>query len=225
MGFPPLASRPVGDATTHAAAPAAALETVGVVLAGGDSRRMGQDKAELAVGGATLTARAARRLLGVCPRVAIADRGRGLMADLPCLPDGPGAGPAAGILGAALAWPGHPLLVLACDLPCVPEGLLRELAFCPPAAGEDDADWVVPRWERGLEPLCAFYRPAALAALAAAVARGVAAPHRLGEAGGLRVRYLEGERLRRFGPPADLFLNLNTAHDLERWQRLDPFSA
>jgi molybdopterin-guanine dinucleotide biosynthesis protein A len=220
-----LAWQPGGDATTRVKAAAAGPETVGVVLAGGGSRRMGRDKAELAVGGSTLTARAARRLLRVCPRVAIADRGRGLLPDLHSLPDGPGAGPAAGILGAALAWPGHPLLVLACDLPRVPEALLRELARRLPAAEDGDgdwADWVVPRWERGLEPLCAFYRPAALAALAAAVARGVAAPHRLAEATGLRVCYLEGERLHRFGPPADLFLNLNTVRDLERWQRLEP---
>jgi molybdopterin-guanine dinucleotide biosynthesis protein A len=234
MGFPPLAWQPGGDATTRVEAAAAGPETVGVVLAGGGSRRMGRDKAELAVGGSTLTARAAHRLLRIFPRVAIADRGRGLMPDLPSLPDGPGAGPAAGILGAALAWPGHPLLVLACDLPRVPDALLRELARRRPADEDGDpewpewaewadwADWVVPRWERGLEPLCALYRPAALAALAAAVARGVAAPHRLAEATGLRVRYLEGERLHRFGAPADLFLNLNTANDLERWQRLEP---
>jgi molybdopterin-guanine dinucleotide biosynthesis protein A len=228
MGLPPLAWQPGGDATTQVEAAAAGPETVGVVLAGGGSRRMGRDKAELAVGGSTLTARAAHRLLRVCTRVAIADRGRGLMPDLPNLADGPGAGPAAGILGAALAWPGHPLLVLACDLPRVSEALLQELARRLPAAGDGDAgdaDWVVPRWERGLEPLCALYLPAALAALAAAVARGVAAPHRLAEATGLKVRYLEGERLRRFGPPADLFLNLNTARDLERWQRLEPGEA
>jgi molybdopterin-guanine dinucleotide biosynthesis protein A len=207
-----------------------------VVLAGGASRRMGRDKAALAVGGATLTARAAQLLLGVCPRVAIADRGRGLVSDLPCVADGSGAGPAAGILGAALAWPGHPLLVLACDLPNVTAALLRELRELRepqepsrrrlPAAGNGNAaaaaDWVVPRWERGLEPLCALYRPAALAALAAGVARGVAAPHRLGEAAGLRIRYLEGEPLRRFGSPADLFLNLNTERDLERWLATQP---
>jgi molybdopterin-guanine dinucleotide biosynthesis protein A len=214
---------------------------VGVVLAGGASRRMGRDKAALAVDGETLAARAARRLLGVCPRVAIADGGRGLVPGLPSLPDAPAAGPAAGILGAARAWPGHPLLVLACDLPGVSEALLRELtrrppfgdaldagdagnagdatdAFADPAA---DPDWVVPRWERGLEPLCALYRPAALAALAAAVERGIAAPHRLAEAAGLRVRFLEGEPLRRCGQPADLFLNLNTARDLEHWLRLE----
>jgi molybdopterin-guanine dinucleotide biosynthesis protein A len=233
MGFPPLAWRQDGDATTRGAGrreAAAAAETRGVVLAGGTSRRMGRDKAALAVGGETLAAMAARRLLAVCARVAVADGGRGLVPGLPSVQDGPGQGPASGILGAARAWPGHPLLVLACDLPRVPAALLAELArgVPQPEAGEAgqvaeavEADWVVPRWQRGIEPLCALYRPAALAALAAAVERGILAPHRLAEAAGLRVRHLEGERLRRFGPPDDLFLNLNTPRDLERWQELD----
>ena len=236
-----MAAQPGGDATTHSAAP----DTVGVVLAGGASRRMGRDKAALAVNGETLAARAARRLLGVCPRVVIADGGRGLVPGLPSLPDAPAAGPAAGILGAARAWPGHPLLVLACDLPRVSEALLRELVrhlpaaeggegpyaphapdvpYAPDAGAAADPDWIVPRWERGLEPLCALYRPAALAALAAAVERGIAAPHRLAEAAGLRVRFLEGEPLRRCGQPADLFLNLNTARDLEHWLRVESVS-
>jgi molybdopterin-guanine dinucleotide biosynthesis protein A len=218
-----LPAQPGGDATTPAtpatpAAPAAPA-AVGVVLAGGASRRMGRDKAILSAGGETLPARAARRLLGVCARVVIADGGRGLLPDLQSLPDGPGAGPAAGILGAARAWPGQPLLVLACDLPRVPATLLAELAGGSGLQAE--ADWVVPRWERGLEPLCALYRPAALAALAAAVARGVTAPHRLAEGAALAVHYLEGERLRRFGPPAELFLNLNTESDLALWLGLE----
>ena len=251
-----MAAQPGGDATTRgtnggaaaavgsvlASKPghyAAAPDTLGVVLAGGASRRMGQDKAALAVDGETLAARAARRLLGVCPRVAIADGGRGLVPGMQSLPDADVAGPAAGILGAARAWPGHALLVLACDLPRVSEALLRELVRrLPVAEGSEagdasdadnasaaaDPDWVVPRWERGLEPLCALYRPAALAALAAAVERGIAAPHRLAETAGLRVRFLEGERLRRCGQPADLFLNLNTARDFEHWLRLESMS-
>lgn len=183
---------------------------------------MGRDKAALAMDGETLAARAARHLRGACARVVVADGGRGLVPGLPCLPDAPAAGPAGGILGAARAWPGIPLLVLACDLPRVPEALLRELAAAGLDAAEAAApDWVVPRWERGLEPLCALYRPAALAALARAVERGTAAPHRLAQTGELRIRFFEGERLRRFGEPADLFLNVNTVQDLERWLRLD----
>ncbi len=199
-------------------------EVVGVVLAGGASRRMGSDKARLEIGGETLAARAARCLGAVCPRVVVADGGRRLLPDLQSVPDGPGAGPAAGILGAARAWPGHPLLALACDLPAVPAALLGELvALGRPGSSGAAADWAVPRWERGVEPLAALYQPGAIAALAAAVERGMLALHRLADAAPLRVHYLEGEPLQRFGPPGQVFLNLNTPADLERWHAAPTF--
>lgn len=185
---------------------------MGVVLAGGESRRMGRDKANLTVGGETLPALAARRLAQVCAEVAAADGGRGLLPGLPSLPDGPGRGPAAGVLGAAAAYPGRPLLVLACDLPRVPVELLAELA-----RGKG-IDWAVPRWNGRVEPLCALYGPAALAALASRVGRGLLGPHGLAEQPGLAIRWLEGEELARFGDPAEVFLNLNTPADLERYE-------
>ncbi len=234
-----------GDATTLPLAPPAA-GVVGVVLAGGRSRRMGQDKAMLTAGGPSLTELAAQRLLAVCGEVLIADGQRQLVAGFLSLPDQPVQGPAGGILAAAAARPGQPLLVLACDLPRVPVALLAMLAgragrggrpgpagttgseASPAAPGRGRqgsperpaADLVVPRWRRGIEPLCALYQPAALAALAAAVRRGDAAPHRLRHVPGLKVGYLEGPRLRRFGPPEELFLNLNTPLDLDRWLAL-----
>jgi molybdopterin-guanine dinucleotide biosynthesis protein A len=192
-----------------------------VVLAGGLSRRLGIDKAEIGAPGEnpesaeSLTGRAAARLAAVCRTVAVADGGRRRLPDLASVGDGPGAGPAAGILGAARAYPGRTLLVLACDLPRVPSALLAELAR---SAG---CDWALPRWSRGLEPLCALYRPRALAALAERVAAGLLAPHRLGESAGLVVRFLDGEALADFGPPEDLFLNLNTPADLARWRELE----
>jgi molybdopterin-guanine dinucleotide biosynthesis protein A len=215
---------------------------VGLVLAGGLSRRLGRDKAALAHAGQTLVERAARRLAAVCREVVAADGGRGLLAGRPSVADGPGAGPAAGILGGAAAYPGRELLVLACDLPLVPPALLVALREAAARAGEGKgapggstrADWVVPRWREGLEPLCALYGPAALAALAAAVARGDAALHRLArraahdggtEAGGLAVVYLEGDELLRCGPPDEVFLNVNTPEDLARWIALEPGAA
>jgi molybdopterin-guanine dinucleotide biosynthesis protein A len=181
---------------------------VGVVLAGGDSRRMGHDKALLQIGDRTWVEDAAHRLSKVCREVVIADRGRRSTHRWPSLPDGPGAGPAAGLLGAAAELPGRELLALACDLPRVPVELLRRLA------APFDGDLLAPRWRRGVEPLCARYRPPALELLAAEVAAGRLALHPLFAAPSLAVRYLEREELEGFGAPAELFLNLNRPEDL-----------
>jgi molybdenum cofactor guanylyltransferase len=184
---------------------------VGLVLAGGASRRLGQDKATLTRDGETLAARAARKLAPICAEVAIADRGRHLIAGRPSLQDGLGEGPAAGILGAARAYPGQALLVLACDLPEMPETLLAALAA-------EEADWAVPRRHGHLEPLCALYAPAALAALADSVAAGDLAPHHLAEIPTLAIRFLDD--LARYGDPDRMFLNLNDPADLARWALL-----
>jgi len=184
---------------------------VGAVLAGGSSSRMGRDKAVLVLEGRTLARLAADRLAGVCARVLVADRGRGVVPGLPSVADGPGRGPAAGILGAAGAAPGRALLVLACDLPAVPAELLAALV----ARSGGGADLVLPRWSRGVEPLAAWYGPAALAALARQVASGEYSLGRLVAGGALAVEYLEGGALAAFGEPESVFRNLNRPEDLD----------
>jgi molybdopterin-guanine dinucleotide biosynthesis protein A len=184
---------------------------------------MGRDKAALpalTASGETLVAHAAHRLRAVCATVVLADGGRRLVDDLQSLPDLPFGGPAGGILAAAREWPGRPLLILACDLPAIPVALLAALASPAAENATPGFDWVLPRWERGTEPLCALYLPAALAALAAAAERGSVAPHRLAEGQGLAIDFFEGRRLRRFGRPAELFLNVNTPEDFARWQTI-----
>lgn len=190
----------------------------GVVLAGGASRRMGRDKATLVVEGETLARRAADLLAAVCAEVALADRGRGLVPGLPSLADGPGRGPAAGLLGAARAWPGRPLLALACDLPRVPVSLLAGLE----AAARADAGLAIPRWRGRLEPLCALYGPRALEILEARVARGRFALHSLADEEGLAVRYLDEEELAAFGRPEEMFFNVNTPEDLASYTAISP---
>lgn len=197
---------------------------VGVALAGGASSRMGRDKAALrpAPSEPTLLERTVRRLGAVCGEVVVADRGRGLLAGVASVADGPGAGPVAGILGAAAARPNRDLLVVACDLPRVPVELLR--AIVASAGG----DWVVPAWtpaaddRERLEPLCALYRPPALAALAGQVERGVHAVHRLARASGLAVRRLGPSELAAFGPPARTFFNVNTPAELAILRGAEP---
>ena len=200
---PPVESSKTRDASTA---------IVGVVVAGGASTRFGSDKAMAVLDGETLVARAHRTLSEVCAEIVVADAGRGLLAGVVSVPDGPGQGPIAAVLGAARHRPGRALLVLACDLPRVPAALLRRIAGEP-------GDWVVPRHAGGLEPLCALYRPQALHALATNASRGVVALHRLAQAA-IEVRYLDADSIADLGEPRRLFANVNTPDDLDRVARV-----
>lgn len=172
---------------------------------------MGRDKARLPIPGTahTLLQSTVGRLAEVCGQVVVADRGRG--ADgFAVVADGPGRGPAAGLLGAAARFPESDLLVLACDLPAVPTSLLRWLCQQP-------GDLVVPARQRGLEPLSALYRPLALSVLETRVNAGNLALYGLAAEPGLTVRRVEEHELQQFGAPAHMFRNLNRPSDLEEW--------
>ncbi len=183
----------------------AVANLLGVVVAGGASSRFGVDKATHQLAGETLAARAARRLSAVCNGVVVADAHRGVLGDaFESLPDGPGRGPAAGILGAAAAHPGRTLLVLACDLPLVPIELLAEIAASSP-----DFDLVLPRWELGFEPLCARYGPAALQEIEHGALREDFSLVRLAQDSDLSIRFFESAEIERYGDPAQMFTNVN----------------
>jgi len=200
------------------ASTAAGGATLGVVLAGGASSRMGVDKARLRLDGRTLAERAAERLAAVCAEVFVADRGRGVVPGVRSVEDGPGEGPAAALLGAARTAPGRAVLALACDLPAVPESLLVEIV----RRGETRrADCVLARTARGFEPLVARYSPRALAALAEQVRGGRYALRELFTRDDLTVEVIEGAALARHGEPERLFANLNTPEDLAEQAELD----
>ena len=141
----------------------------GLVLAGGQSVRMGEDKASLRVGGRTLLERSVELLqpLVVSVHVAIrADQATDqLRRRFTVLIDDPAvAGPAAAL---AVAWQYDPdcaWLVLACDMPAVERGGLEALITArDPARGATawrGSDGELP------EPLCAIWEPATLARLA-----------------------------------------------------------
>ncbi|MDA8015956.1 MAG: molybdenum cofactor guanylyltransferase [Thermoanaerobaculia bacterium] len=201
-------------------------EIVGVALAGGASTRMGRDKSTLiwppgAGNGKPLWRHTFDRLRGVTPDVLLADAGRCLAPPsetVPSVPDGPARGPAAGILGAASARPGQSLLVLAVDLPLIPVALLRHLADLAPS----DADWILPRRDRGPEPLCSVFGPAALEILRRRAESGIYDLHGLAELSDLRVRHVGDEELLRFGDPGKIFWNVNRPDD---WRHLEISSS
>lgn len=110
--------------------------TVGVLLAGGESRRMGQDKALLPMAGfATLLQRQLALLQSLPLDACSISRHRRHQTPtglgVPILPDTNNeqhAGPLAGIQAAALAWPeASALLVLPVDLPFIRAETLQTL--------------------------------------------------------------------------------------------------
>jgi molybdopterin-guanine dinucleotide biosynthesis protein A len=168
---------------------------------------MGRDKALLPWGGGTLLDAAVERLSALAAEVVLLSGGADRYADRPerRVPD---ALPDAGALGgvhSGLCASERPLgLFLAVDLPFVPEALLRHLLALAAGGGA-----VVPVSPRGPEPLCAVY------------ARDCIEPIRRRLDAGerrmtcfwpdVRVRRVEPEELARFGDPARLFCNLNSA--------------
>jgi molybdopterin-guanine dinucleotide biosynthesis protein A len=93
--------------------------TNGFILAGGQSRRMGRDKAALKWGPGSLLDHMVQLLSTVADRVRVAGRGE--------LPDRiPGKGPLGGILTALEATETEENLIVAVDLPLLTPAFLRE---------------------------------------------------------------------------------------------------
>ncbi len=104
---------------------------VGVILAGGTSRRMGIDKAVVDVAGRPMIEWVADALMAVCDSVIVAGRD-GLLSGLQCFPDGRPSvrGPLAG-LATGLALGGDRVLVLGVDQPFVEVRTLERLLALP----------------------------------------------------------------------------------------------
>lgn len=191
--------------------------SLGAILAGGMSRRFGAPKALAEVGGRAIVARVRDALAQVVGDVVLIANEPDLYAhlDLPIRGDDvPGLGAIGGVRK-ALAWarderrPGA--LCIACDMPFVTPELLRLVLS---AADEGQADAVVPEsgGRRGVEPLCAWYSTACIAAVDGLIAHGRgAAMGALLER--VRVARVPLARVARTGDPAVLFLNVNTAED------------
>ncbi len=181
----------------------------GVVLAGGKSTRMGQDKALLEVDGQPLLLHAIEKLKPHVRELLVIGEPRKYGNIWPAiLPDEiPGLGPLGGIVTALNAARHDRLLVLAVDVPGVNAQLLERLSRELP----DDADALVPRHADQLEPLVAAYHRRCTSAFMDHITRSQLSMH--GALASVRTAYLDintGED----GWPEDLFRNLNSPADL-----------
>ena len=180
---------------------------VGIVLAGGESRRMGRDKGSARYRGEALVSRAYRLLRGLLPEVYVSLREeQGALQPYRGLPriidDGQLSGPAAGLVASWAAHPNAALCVLAADMPWVDEAMLeqllesRDLRALATAFVHPDG---VP------EPLCTIWEPTALTRVPEASGSGGISLRRLLEQGpACLISPRQPERLRSINTPEDL---------------------
>lgn len=178
----------------------------GLVLAGGDSRRMGRDKGTLVLHGVPQAERQWRLLDSVCERAFVsvnaAQASREPYRGLPLVIDeGERQGPITGLLTAANAHPDVAWLALAVDMPFVDEALLRELITARDPSREATAF----QHDGMIEPLCAIWEPSSLALLRRELCEGRASPRRFLEAQAIALAPLRAaELLRSVNAPDDL---------------------
>ncbi len=190
----------------------------GFVLAGGVSRRMGQPKPKLELGGETMLERQIRLLRMVSRSVAVlGPPGSYLGLAVPIFPDEvPSRGPLGGLYTGLHRTHTEYNLFLGCDLPFMEARFLR---FLSQRALESQADVTVPESRDGYEPLCAVYRRRALGAVRASLMAGENKVSRFFLR--VRCRRIFWREIARAGFAPRIFDNMNTPGDYaEAVQRL-----
>lgn len=183
------------------------LAASAVVLAGGQSRRMGSDKSLLTIDGEPLIARICRQIAPHFSELMISSNTPETVAFLgyPVVTDPtPHCGPLMGIASAISHAQEELLFVLGCDIPDIDLSFVRSLFTLA-----QTADAVVPVSADGRpDPLFAFYRRTVLPAARAALQNG---QRRV-------IAMLDG--LKVVHPPmaARNYANLNTPEDVLLWQ-------
>ncbi len=187
----------------------------GIVLAGGESRRLGRDKALVPLGGQPLLVRVLRRLAPQVAALAVS-RHAGTLEGFPpgtaVLVDPPGAraGPLAGVL-AGLDWAAaqHPearaVVTVPVDVPFLPDDFVARLVAARDAAG---ADACVAASGGRRHPVAALWPLPARHVLRQLLEGD--GPRRVGDALGR----LSPAQASWPAVPFDPFLNINTAEDL-----------
>ncbi len=184
-----------------------------VIQAGGESRRMGSNKALLPFLGQPLIARVLARVRPLADEILITTNQReGFeFLDLPLVADVlPGSGALGGLYTALFAASQPLVAVVACDMPFVSPGLL---AYQRDLLVAEEADVVLPSTDQGMEPLHALYRrESCLPAVEAALRQGER--RMISWFRNVRVRTLMPTEITAIDPASRAFININTPEEL-----------
>jgi len=188
-------------------------DVTGVLLAGGKSRRMGEDKRFLQVGARTLFERSLAVLRSVFRSllVVIAQDSSPVETDVPVLRDlVPDCGSLGGLYTGLKQAETSRVFVVACDMPFLSSDAIRFFVAAKP-----DADVVMAKLEQGLQPMHAVYGKRCLPRMEAMIQQRDLKIQRLAQDPSLSVHVVSAAELRALDPDGHSFHNVNTPADLE----------
>jgi len=189
-----------------------ALNASAAVLVGGESRRMGKNKALLKLDEKTFVERTVSLLKKVFPEVFLVGNNKEMyrFLGLPVVSDVyENCGPLAGIHAALLAARTPYVFVVACDMPFLNPKLISALL-----TGVSGWDVVVPKINASyVEPLCAVYGKDCLPVAEEHLQKGIYKVSAFYPR--VRVKYVDLGTLCAFVPEEDFF-NVNTPEDVQK---------
>jgi molybdopterin-guanine dinucleotide biosynthesis protein A len=181
-----------------------------IILAGGDSRRMGQDKALMLLDGKTLLEQVTVKMQSIFPKVMVSVRRLREGIDTPQVCDeveesGPLAGIIAGLRQVDTPW----IFAVACDMPFVSESVIIHLASL-----RVSYQAVVPVVQEHSQPMAAFYATNTLEVMRESFATGDKSLR--GILKKIKVRYVSELELLENDPLLRSFFDLDTPQDFEQ---------
>ncbi len=189
----------------------------GIILAGGENKRMGVDKAFLEVAGSPIIEHVLRAFGSIVHRIIIVTNSpeRYLAYEARVVTDRlDQRGPLTGIYSGLSISESEYNIVVACDMPFLNAGLLAYLMELAPGY-----DAVVPAFEGRAEPLHAVYSKGLLPVIEKRIRED---DRRLqGIFGRANVRYVTEKEISRFDPERRSFINLNTPQQYKEATCLD----
>jgi len=184
----------------------------GVILAGGESRRMGSDKSLLPLTGARFIDHVYRCMADLFNEVIIVTNSPGLYNEIPCRKVSDiyyAQGSLAGLHSGLLHAKSEKIFVVACDMPFIMPAVVREIC-----AHADQGDLVIPYSSNGHEPLHALYTKRCLPAMEQVLDAGLKRIVAFFDM--VKPVEVSAETIRLHDPEEKSFQNINTPEDYFR---------
>ena len=188
-------------------------EVTGILLAGGKSRRMGEDKRHLVVGEQTLLERSLAVLHSIFQEVlvVIAQDSPPLGVDARVVRDlGPDCGSLGGLYSGLMQATTPWVFVVACDMPFLNQAVIAQFT-----SRKATADIVMAKLDARLHPMHALYGKQCLPVLEQMIRARQFKIQEMVSQSSLRVCYVTEADLLTIDPSGRSFYNVNTLADLE----------